>query len=161
MTEAITMICFCIAFWTQNDPKTSGTPYIEEKNGPKQESVLEYLYPGFQNFSFNFVFFLSQTTTFCCLHHLHKTHIAYGNRSRNSRYRYGFSLFSSIMKEEMVQTGVMELLKLEGEIISCFSFTAQKLIFVLRVKAMQIINNNSNHLVNTLLNLLYTYLLNK
>lgn len=60
------------------------------------------------------------------------------------------------MKKEIVQTRVMELLKLKGEFISHFSFTVQKIIFVLRVKAMQIINNNSNHLVNTFLNLLYT-----
>lgn len=55
----------------------------------------------------------------------------------------------------------MELLKLKGQLISYFLFQVQKIIFVLRVKAMQIINNNSNHLVTTFLNLLYIYLPNK
>jgi len=55
----------------------------------------------------------------------------------------------------------MELLKLNGEFTFIFSFTVQKISFVLTVKAMQIINNNSNHLVNTFLNMLYKYLLNK
>lgn len=65
------------------------------------------------------------------------------------------------MKEEIVLTRSMELLKLEGELFSHLSFPIQKIIIVLKAKAMQIINSNINHLLKSFLNLLYTYLLNK
>lgn len=77
------------------------------------------------------------------------------------QYIYGFSLFSNIRKEEIVLTKLMGLLKLEGELFSHLPFPVQKIIIVIKAKATQVINSNINHLVNTFLNLLYTYLLNK